>query len=290
MRDHLPSFTACVVAWARATASMTNVAALDPGDQVTRGLLPRPFSLAADVVALAGEVSPLLPQLAFLTSGGLFDHVVLRTAAIDDALARAVAGGVDQLVILGAGLDARAHRMSALRDATVFEVDHPASQRFKRRKAHPLNVMARDLRYVAVDFERDRLQDRLLDAGFEAGRPSFWIWEGVTPYLHRSAIEESLRAVRRLSAPRSELVATYVTDESVWARRRRVLTRGALHVVGEPLRSKFTPQQMADLVRQTGFDMVSDTHTPDWLKTYAPTAQRTHVRALERIVHARVTG
>lgn len=288
MRDQLPSFTACVVAWARATASMTPVASLDPGDQMTRALLPRPFALAVDAVVQAGEVSALLPKLVFGTSGGLFDHVVLRTAAIDDALRRAVDAGVGQLVILGAGLDARAHRMAELRGVTVFEVDHPASQRFKRRKAHALSVLAREVRYVSVDFERDRVQDRLLDAGFEAGRPSFWIWEGVTPYLYRRAIEETLHAVRRVSAPGSELVATYVTNESAWVRRRRWITQSALRVIGEPLRTQFTPQEMAALMNDTRFSVVADTHTHDWLKAYAPLRGQARVRALEHIVHVRV--
>lgn len=286
MRDDLPSVTACFVAWARTVASMAPAGSLDPGDAVSRALLPLPFGLAADAVAQVGQVAPWVPRAAFGLSLGLFDHLVLRTAAIDDALRHAVARGADQLVILGAGLDGRAHRIHELRDVTVFEVDHPVSQRFKRRKAAAVAVLAKEVRYVPVNFERDRLVDELRTAGFDAHRKSFWIWEGVTPYLQRRAIDETLAAVFALSAPGSEIVATYVSNESQWVRRRRMLTQSALSVIGEPLVTQLDPAEAASIFTRAGFHVIADTRTTDWHAKYARDPSKRSVPPLEHIIHA----
>src|SRR3954449_2381478 len=90
--------------------------------------------------------------------------MVARTLAIDAAV-RTV--GSPQVVILGAGLDGRAWRMPELRDVIVFEVDHPDSQRDKQARVGALTQAAREVRFVAVDFERDRLEDALAKAGHD---------------------------------------------------------------------------------------------------------------------------
>ncbi len=287
MRGELPSLTACVVAWARAAASRSRVSALDPKDTVTAQLLPMPFSVAVDLVAQVALIDPRFARLVFRASFGLFDHVVLRTVAIDDALTHAVANGIDQLVILGAGLDARAHRLKVLRDTVVFEVDHPASQRFKRRKATTVPVQARELRYVAVDFERDDLVERLRASGFDSSKRSVWIWEGVVPYLKLPAIEATLRAVHGLSAPGSELLVTYITNESTWVRRRRMVTKSALVLLGEPLHTHLSPQEAARLITAAGFELVSDTHTADWHARYANDPETPSAPSLEHLIHVR---
>ena len=118
--------------------------------------------------------------------------MVARTVAIDDAVRAATA---PQVVILGAGLDGRAWRMPELRDVTVFEVDHPDSQRVKRARVSALEPVARDIRFVPVDFTRDRLDDALAAAGHDATRATTWIWEGVVMYLELSDIDATLSVI-----------------------------------------------------------------------------------------------
>lgn len=147
--------------------------------------------------------------------------MVPRTVAIDDAIREAA---LPQLVNLGAGLDGRAHRMSALSKVTVFEVDHPASQATKRARAATLPVKAKSLTYVAVDFTRDDLDRALEDAGHDRAAPTFWIWEGVVPYLEMRAIDETLSIVSRRSAKGSRIAIAYITPSrlrrlSLWLSR-----------------------------------------------------------------------
>lgn len=202
--------------------------------------------------------------------------MVARTVAIDDAV-REMA--VPQLVILGAGLDGRAWRMTELRDSVVFEVDHPDSQRDKRARVAPLTRCAREVRFVPVDFERDDLDAALGAAGHEASQRSTWIWEGVVMYLTRSDIEGTLRVIQRRSAPGSRLVIAYHSPARMLA-----LVGLVLRYLGEPLRSTFTAEAMRELLVRHGFSVVRDEGLHEFATTLAPDV----ARDLARIRHMRV--
>ncbi|MEZ4263342.1 MAG: SAM-dependent methyltransferase [Polyangiaceae bacterium] len=245
MRSGRPSATATIVACARALAGV---------DPVAVRLLPPAVSRMLSVVA--GARSPWLFDLASL---GLVGHLSRRTKAIDRVVARAMSSGISQLVVLGAGLDARAWRMPELASAVVLEVDHPSTQAFKVRRARRLALSAREVRFVAVDFERDSLSTRLTEAGLIAERPSMWIWEGVTPYLTASAIEASLDVIAELSAAGSVLAMTYGTPDlaNVPAIVKPIVAP-AFGLLGEPLRGLMTPDDAGGLVRARGFSVDED--------------------------------
>lgn len=176
--------------------------------------------------------------------------VVARTVFIDDAVR---AAGTPQLVILGAGLDGRAWRLPELRDVTVFEVDHPASQRQKRARAAALTQVARDVRFVPVDFARDRLDDALAAAGHDPSRPTTWLWEGVIMYLSQGDVESTLGIVQARSAPGSRLVVLYLSPSFL------IRAIGLLgYFTGEALRSSFSESQMRMLLGKFGFDATED--------------------------------
>ena len=110
---------------------------------------------------------------------GVFNQ--FRTVILDRALNSA--RPPEQLVILGAGLDSRAWRLDSLKDTVVFEVDYPSSQAWKRERSASIPFKAKDVRFVAMDFQRDRLGPLIQNAGFDARKTTFWLWEGVTMYL-----------------------------------------------------------------------------------------------------------
>jgi len=180
--------------------------------------------------------------------------MVARTVAIDEAVR---AAGAPQVVILGAGLDGRAWRMAELRDVTVFEVDHPDSQREKQARAAGLTRMAREVRFVPVDFARDRLDDALAAAGHDPARATTWVWEGVVMYLERSEIEAALAVIQRRSAPGSRLVVMYLSRSLLLPLIAFLVRR-----VGEPLRSLFTPDQMRALLARYGLTVARDEGLP----------------------------
>jgi methyltransferase (TIGR00027 family) len=131
--------------------------------------------------------------------------IVSRTVAIDDAVR---ARPIQQLVIIGAGLDDRAWRMPELADVEVFEVDHPASQRDKRSRVGDLQPLAKSVRFVPVDFTRDRLDTALAPVGHRPEQATMWIWEGVVPYLSRAEVAATVQAVSSRSAAGSRLSST----------------------------------------------------------------------------------
>jgi len=182
----------------------------------------------------------------------------VRTRFFDDALAGFVRGGGRQVVILGAGFDARAARLDAtLGDARVFEVDHPATQAAKRAALDPPRVT-----WLAWDFERDPMSElpaRLAAAGHDPSRPTFTLWEGVTMYLSRAALDATLDAVRAYSAGGSALAFNYA-DRALVERpgAAEAVMLGFVRAVGEPFRAGFDPPEAAAWAAEHGFVVRDD--------------------------------
>lgn len=185
--------------------------------------------------------------------------IAARSRLAEDRLAAAVARGVRQLVVLGAGLDTfglrNPHRARGLR---VFEVDHPATQAWKRERIAATMAEAPTLTFVAVDFEKQSFIDELAKAGFDRQAPAFVIWLGVTPYLSREAIVSTLSAVAGASA---EIVFDYGEPIEAFSGARRAYMealQARVAAIGEPLLSRFRPADMAALLAETGFARFDD--------------------------------
>ena len=187
--------------------------------------------------------------------------MVPRTLAIDDAVRD---HGAAQVVVLGAGLDARAWRMPELAQATVFEVDHPASQRDKHRRLGDRTPTAQRVVPVAVDLDGEPLRPALEAAGFDPALETTWVWEGVVPYLTEEAVEGSVGQVAELSAPGSLLVVNYQTRSLTALMMRRLmrivmrLSRQSDPLAGEPWLSTWSPQRLRTMLSANGFDVTSD--------------------------------
>ena len=125
--------------------------------------------------------------------------IACRSRVAEDAVASAVAGGLEQLVVLGAGLDTFAYRNPFAGRLHVIEVDHPSTQAWKLRRLEQAGIGVPDgLRYAPIDFECETLSDVLEAAGFDPRRRSFFIWLGVVPYLTEAAIFATLRFIAGL--------------------------------------------------------------------------------------------
>jgi len=190
--------------------------------------------------------------------------------------------------LLGAGLDARAWRMPELEQVTVFELDHPATREYKRERVGQLSALARHVRHVAIDFERQRLDAALIPAGFEVSQPSCWIWEGVSMYLTRPAIEATLGMIAELGYPGSTLVMTYIPPDYGSPALKAVAGRLA-RLLGEPVLGEIAPQELESALSKLGFRVESDDAAPDWARRYWPAREAKHVRAWERLLVAKLS-
>jgi methyltransferase (TIGR00027 family) len=188
---------------------------------------------------------------------------VTRSRVAEDRLAEATTRGVDQYVILGAGLDSFAWRHPELLDRlTVYEVDDPTMQSWKRRRLGQLGLAEPSgLRFVPCEFETQVLDTVLDEAGFVPGAPAVVSWLGVMQYLTRDAIAETLGWAGRL-APGSEIVLTYVVPgPGAEAEKGRHAARGTR------FETFFAPDEIAAVLEAAG--LRAEQITPEQLnETY----------------------
>jgi methyltransferase (TIGR00027 family) len=188
--------------------------------------------------------------------------IAARSRFAEESLTAAVERGVTQYVLLGAGLDTFAHR-NPFADAglRVFEVDHPATQGWKRERLAAAGLeRPPSLSFAPTDFERQTLADGLAAAGFDFARPAVFAWLGVVIYLTRAAVLETLGFIAALPAG-SEVIldygvprTAYPTGEQIGHARREA----RVAAMGEPWITRFTPAELAAELTQLGFDELED--------------------------------
>jgi methyltransferase (TIGR00027 family) len=237
MEQAIPSRTALSVALRRAAHQLHD----------SPVVFADPIAVAILGATYAEELGRTPLRLDRPFSIGLRAFLVARSRYAEDNLRRAVASGVDQYVLLGAGLDTFAYR-NPYAKLRVFEVDHPATQQWKRELLQRNGIAIPDsLTYAPVDFERQPLSTQLRTAGFNYGAPAFFAWLGVVPYLTLEAFRATLGFISAQPAgsgltldygqPRDALpIIERLAHDSLASRVERA---------GEPFRLFFTPPEIA---------------------------------------------
>jgi methyltransferase (TIGR00027 family) len=183
-----------------------------------------------------------------------------RSRIAEDALLAAVERGVRQVVILGAGLDTFAFRNPHAARIRVFEVDHPATQTWKRQRLVKAELAPPPgLTFVPVDFERDDLHEKLSSAGFQRTSAAFFTWLGVVPYLTHDAIASTLDYMA--SIQNSEVVFDYMEPPGALpGEMKGVITERTkqLEKTEERWASRFEPAGIAAILRAHGFEDIED--------------------------------
>ena len=185
-----------------------------------------------------------------------------RSRYAEDELACAFAQGVRQYVVLGAGLDTFAYR-NPHPGLRVFEVDHSATQAWKREQLQAANIaIPESLTFVTIDFDRQTLADGLGHPGFNASAPAFFSWLGVTPYLSREACMSTLSFIAKMPAG-SGVVFDFVVDRRLLNPGQRMALDALSKRVaryGEPFQLFFDPVKLQDELKSLGF------HRTDFLQ------------------------
>lgn len=282
------SATSSLVAMARAIfdkAPRTYSATHDP---IAMKLIPRRMAQWTTALQKAWNVPALGYPALKLISLGLFEQVALRTAAIDSVAIMAAQSGIKQLVILGAGLDARAYRLKGIEQTTVYELDHPATQQYKKRKTQDVAPLVREHHFVAIDFAHDRLLARLEDAGFVSGERTLWLMEGVSMYLPRPAMEDTVAQVQAASAPGSRFAITYFPPLAgvFGIAPVRITLRRIMERMKEPFLGIIATSDLHRLLAAHDFSIATDEYPPDWARRYTPAVNPKTVLGLERLVVA----
>jgi methyltransferase (TIGR00027 family) len=260
-------------------------------DPFARQVLGPRFGLLATVCRVPG-VADLVARYIDGRWAGARSSAVARTRLIDDTINDALARGIDQLVILGAGFDARAYRLAGLSDVAVFEVDHPdtlAKKQAVLRRAS-LDAPSR-VRSVGIDFRSADLERVMDAAGYSKQARTFILWEGVTNYLSEAAVDTTLRWCA-CAASGSQLLFTYVhravlDDPAAFAGTETLFA--TLQDAGERWTFGLDPAELGSFLKQRGLELEHDIGSADYRARYMPQVSRI-MRGYEfyRIAVARV--
>lgn len=187
--------------------------------------------------------------------------IAARTRFAEDSLAAAVERGTRQLVVLGAGLDTYAYRGEVREHIRIFEVDHPATQAWKRQRLAEANIpLPNSLTFAPIDFEHETLAAGLDAAGFDPARQTFFTWLGVVPYLTEEAVWSTLGFIASL--PNGAHVVFDYSDppESLTPEMRAFHDQRAARVaeLGEPWMNYFESDKLQARLTSLGFSTVDD--------------------------------
>jgi methyltransferase (TIGR00027 family) len=219
--------------------------------------------------------------------------IAVRTRFAEDALAAAFESGVRQVVVLGAGLDTYAYR-SPLRDRLrILEVDHPATQAWKRQRLRDAAIpLPSSLAFVPVDFERETLADRLAAAGFDRTQQTFFTWLGVVPYLNQEAVWSTLAFIA--SPPNGAHVVFDYSDppaslspESRASHERRARLLAGL---GEAWVTYFEPEKLHAKLAALGFAEIENLGPAQIASRYFPSRAGSLPDRGGHVIRARTKG
>ena len=237
MEQAIPSKTALRVALRRAAHQMHDLPVV----------FDDPMAVAILGAAYAEELrrTPLREDRPF--SIALRAFLVARSRYAEDNLRKAVERGVEQYVLLGAGLDTFAYRNCYPR-LRVFEVDHPATQQWKRELLQRNRIaIPESVTYTPVDFERQSLSAQLGDTGFNHRAPTFFAWLGVVPYLTLQAFRGTVSFISA-QPPGSGVTLDYGQPRAVLPPLEQLAhdsLASRVQQAGEPFQLFFTPAEVA---------------------------------------------
>lgn len=204
---------------------------------------------------------------------GALGSGIARTRYIDDLLERRLADGVRQVILLGAGFDTRALRLPALQRVNVLEIDHPDTsarkQLFLRKTVQPLPA---HVRFLSIDFNQQGLAELFRQRGIVISQPTVVLWEGVTNYLERAAVDAVLRLVGRFPKG-SAIIFTYIhrgvlEEPAAWHGAEKLIAE--LDSIEERWTCGFLPEELPEYLRGCGLRLVEDQGAAEYRQRYMP--------------------
>lgn len=205
---------------------------------------------------------------------GTYWFLQARAKHFDRSLLHAVEEGVEQVVILGAGYDTRAYRFrEALAEVAIFEVDVASTQAQKKRHLNQLfGAVPNHVCFVEIDFNTQSIPEVLEAAGFERGKPTFFLWEGVIYYLPEESVRSVLGAIRELGGPGSMLVIDYILQAALEGDPTLYGAAEAMRIwndLGEPgLFGWEDAAAAAEFLAGQGFEVTADLSSTEMAEVY----------------------
>ena len=268
-----------------------------PDERVINDPYADRFVLGAKLIKLMGH--KLNIWLGQKIVPGFHEHLISRTRFIDDLINESAAKGIEQYVILGAGYDTRAHRLELPSSIKIFEVDQVEVQATKRSKLPKELTDLENITYVAVDFNRHSLTERLIDEGFDQSKSTIFTLEGVSQYITKEALNSTIKEVAKLTQKaRSLFFLSYVNElldknpkacfgtGYPGAKKRASLIRYGSAKVGEPWISFYSTEDIESLLSKNDYTIIDNVTLRDLNSRYfAPVGRTLSENQLFNIEH-----
>ena len=256
-------------------------------DSFSRRLLPgvwKLFLLPGLRQAMIGMTEKVGP--------GVIGSLYCRTRFIDDALHAALENGPIQVVILGAGFDARPYRMNGLEKTPVFEIDLPGIIDFKKtRVEQALGKLPDHVSFVPVDFEKQDIVTELTAAGFRKDVRSFFVWEGVTQYLTAEAVDRTFELMHSLAAEDSRVVFTYILQGVIDGSARSQADEKIISFAaksGNPWIFGISRSEINGYLKKRSLALIDEAGATEFRERYLePSGRRINILECERIALAK---
>jgi methyltransferase (TIGR00027 family) len=220
---------------------------------------------------------------------GIWGGMVGRKRYADDQVTEALDTGINQVVILGAGLDTRSLRLAAPRGVPAFEVDLPANITYKQRRLpHVVGQVPEQVALIPADLETDDLIERLTAHGLQIQQPAVFVWEAVTQYLTQDGLHHTLASLAKAAAG-SRLVFTYIRKDFLDGENFYGFEKGYQdYVVKQRLwRFGINPERVAELLAGYGWAEREQAGPSEYIQRYFQPAGRDLIAMeLERSVTA----
>lgn len=226
---------------------------------------------------------------------GTLGGILCRTRYIDDVLKRSLEEGIEQVVILGAGFDSRAYRIAGMNQVQVFEVDLPGTRKLKQiRIEKVLGAVPENVTLIGMNFDQENLDDILRASGFQNGKRTLFIWEGVTQYISAEAVNNTLEFVSGVSGVGSAIVFTYVLRGIIDGTARPEWFRPFLSFakkVGSPFIFGLDQVELEQYLCERGLKLIDDVGAAEYQDLYLKHLGREmNVFEGERVASAEVMG
>ena len=265
MEDGSPSQTALMVAVLRA-----HHCHFAPEPKILKDTTALPLSGMADLDAVKDYKNGVIEFFSGLSSREtaesfvqqITDSVCMRSRLVEERLTKARKQVLEQLVILGAGLDSTAYRYTEqLNGLPVFEIDHPATQHWKKTRLTECNINLPDnLKFVGFDFENQTLAEALEAGGVSSNAVTMFTWLGVQMYLTPATVQATLAVLGKFP-PGSQLIMDFAMPDATHPDEQLQDPVGELNRVvsemGEPFESTYTEQELETCLKEAGFSDVS---------------------------------
>lgn len=217
------------------------------------------------------EAKKLVDQMEQLLPG-LSSSIIARVRYFDDYLKTSLNNGVEQVVILGAGYDTRAYRIEELKDKIeIYEVDHPNTQKFKKKIIKKVFGNNNFVKYAPIDFETQKIEDELPKYGYKSDLKTLFIMEGLSMYIPKSAVENTLLFIKANSKKGSSIIFDFYPESLVNGTNTEKIAiniREYLIKQGEPLKFGIEKENMKKFLKIWGFSNITIINSFEYKNLY----------------------